>query len=216
MADVGRFPAQNSQLQNMGASIPGVAEVISWELYHYQDYATAGQTQLTFFQTTAGALATGLEGTNMEVAGMLPSPQAFLLQTIEVHFFPATAPSVATGAAAVIKTVNDTYNVLKSGFAELEIVGKKYARVANLLRLPPKVRLEGSFALADTTTAGAAQQTRVGLINPVGGLYRIDPNLLIHQNENFKVTLNWTTAVALLDAGAAKIGVVLGGVLFRA
>lgn len=203
------------QAANLASNARANAVAEPGVLYHYQNYATAGQTQLTFFQTTSGAAAGGLEDTNMSVAGMLPAPQMFVVGSIEVHYFSAEPVSKATGAAAAMLGVNDTYNVLKSGYLRFNVLSRDILTEAPLIRFPPSCYFDGAFALADVTTAGANLQTRVGFLTNKGAVRKMQPPLTLLASQNFQVTLNWNTAVALTSGSAGRIGVVLRGLLYR-
>ncbi|NBS80103.1 hypothetical protein EBS57_10020, partial [bacterium] len=86
---------------------PGQSEVIRQRLYDYQLYATAGVTQLTFFQNPIGAGITSAIGgtvgsaktiwdTNMQLAGTLPSGIAYMVESIEVLFLPGSVSTTNT------------------------------------------------------------------------------------------------------------------------
>lgn len=62
-------------------------EVIDWTLYDSHFIATAsGANHLTFFQQTIGQVAGGRERTNMKNAGVLPSPESFMVEEIWCGF----------------------------------------------------------------------------------------------------------------------------------
>jgi hypothetical protein len=199
-------------------------EVIRQTLYDFQAYAAAGVTQQTFFTVPAGTAAKNLGSTNMTIAGSLPAPQRFLVQAIEVYFFPGTLPGVGPVADAVDTFVNDVYKfytgwtgagVFSSPFLELFIGSKAYLDEGGaLLRFPPFGRLDGFAAEASATTPAAALMTRTSYATAAGRPYIIDPPILIEPTQNFKVTLNWPTAVVPVTT-AAEVGIVLNGVIIR-
>lgn len=202
-------------------------EAIRQSLYDFQQYAAAGSTQLSFFNlpvgqgtSYAGGGTKSFSDTNMTLAGQLPANQEFLVQSIEVVFLPTT-PTVAAampaafGAQAIAVQVNDTYIVRRSGNLTLTIGSKPYLQEAPLLRFPSKTYFELDAALADVTTAGAALQSRIAYANAMGRPYLLSPvDLLLVQNQNFGVTLNWPEGVqAITNPG--RIGVILDGILYR-
>jgi hypothetical protein len=197
-------------------------ETIRQSLYHYQAYAAAGQSQLTFFQVPAGSNATTNSDTNMQLAGQIPANQQFLIQSIEVVFLP-TVPSVAAqlpgafGAGAVPQIVNDAYIVGRAGNLTLTIGQKPYLQEAPLGRFAPKANFDVSGAASDATTAAANLQLRLAYGKWVGRPYLLDPAAIrLPENANFSVTLNWPEGVQALPSGnPGRIGVILDGFLYR-
>lgn len=190
----------------------GAYEAVKASLYDFQTYAQAGQTQLNFFQVPVGQSSKTFEDTNMEVAGSLPAPKNFFVTGIEVFYFPGTLPAVY-GAQAVAAPINDVYKVSKSGWLDFYIGSKSYLQEAPIGRFPAKNGLIVSAALSDTTTAGATQQNRVQYANFGGRPYDLQPGILLRPTQNFRVSLNWPTALAV--TADSRIGVVLSGILYR-
>lgn len=208
-----------AQLSKYSVNRPGW-EAIRQSLYDYQTYAAAGQTQLTFFALPVGQGGKTNSDTNMTLAGQLPKNQEFLLQSIEVFFSPTT-PTVAAqmpaafGAQAIAQVVNDAYIVGRAGNLTLTIGSKPYLQEAPLGRFPQKASFGVEAGLADVTTAGANLQSRVTFGKWGGRPYLLDPApLLLVENQNFSVTLNWPEGVqAITNPG--RIGVILDGILYR-
>lgn len=202
-------------------------EAIRQSLYDFQQYAAAGSTQLSFFNlpigqgtSYAGGGTKNLSDTNMTLAGQLPANQEFLIQSIEVVFIPTT-PTVAAampaafGAQAVAVQVNDAYIFRRSGNLVLTIGSKPYLQEAPLQRFPSKTHFEVNAALADVTTAGAALQSRIAYGKATGRPYLLSPvDLLLPQNQNFGITLNWPEGVQAIS-NPARVGVILDGILYR-
>lgn len=193
----------------------GQEEGIRQSLYDFTDYAAAGQQTLTFFQTPEGQSGKTKADTNMTSAGQLPDPQKFLVESIEVLFFPGTNPAVY-GAGAAANHINDAYVVSKSGWLQLFIMSKPYLEEAPIGRFPAKTRLHVEAAVSDASTAAANQQSRIAYASFAGRPYQMNPPIVLTKNQNFKVTLNWPAAVALPSGVNGRIGIVLDGVLFRA
>lgn len=197
-------------------------EVTRQSLYDFQTYAQAGQTSLTFFQQPIGQGGKTIADTNLELAGQLPAPKNFVVESIEIYFFPADAPVTVTNGTAVSATVsnyaNDVDAVAQGGSLDLFIGSKSYLQEAPLGRFPPKTRLQTEFAASlQTKQAIAADdgaQYTADYAAMCGRPYFLDPyKILLAPTQNFSVTLTWPTAVAV--SAAARIGVVLDGVLFR-
>lgn len=196
-------------------------EAIRQTLYDFQAYAAIGQNQLLFYQVPAGQGGKTLSDTNMTLAGQLPANQQFLIQSIEVHYFP-TVPAVAAnnmaafGAVLVAGQVNDMYLVGRTGNLTLTIGSKPYLQEAPIGRFPPKVHFDAHAALSDASTAAASQQSRITAPFWVGRPYLLSPaEVLLISTQNFSVSINWPEgAQAVTNAG--RIGVVLDGFLYRA
>lgn len=194
---------------------PGAREGIYAPLYDFQKYDKAGQTSLTFFQTPNGSGGKTLADTNMTNAGVLPAPQYFVVNTIEVIFYPGASPAEGgLTSATVNEFVNDVYAVSKSGYLEFTIGSKPYTQDAPLGMFPPCTRLGGFAALTDATTAAANLLTQVSYASAAGATYNIVP-LTIPTQQNFSVKLSWPSVVALPSGVDGRIGVRLGGFLYR-
>jgi len=214
---------------------PGQSEIIRQRLYDYQLYAYAGTTQLSFFQqavgsgltsavsATVGAVKT-LWDTNMTLPGSLASGSAFMVESIEVVFFPGSVQTAntytpigmsvfnATASAAVNSALNDTNTFYQSGLLEFNILSKNYLRETPLIAFPPKANfaLDAAVASNSATTAEVAlSQARAS-----GRPYYIDPAISIQPAVNFEVVLKWPAATAL--AFNARVGVILDGYFMRA
>jgi hypothetical protein len=208
-----------AQLSKFSVNRPGW-EAVRQSLYDFTAYAAAGQTSLSFFQQPVGQSSKTLSDTNMTLAGQLPKNQEFLVQSIEVQFFPTT-PTVAAampsffGAEAAQVLINDVYIVGRSGNVNLTIGSKPYLQEAPIGKFPPKTHMCVDAALADATTAGAALQTRTGFAYWAGRPYVLDPAaLLLPENQNFSVTLSWPEGVQAIS-NPGRIGVILDGILYR-
>lgn len=225
--------------KNYAVNRAGEAEVVRQSLYDYQLYATAGATVLTFFANPQGAGVTSSIGgtvgavktihdTNMELAGQLPNPKGFLMESIEVDFYPGasavantfTLPTIyvflAVAASAFVPgmAANDVHNIYSTGELQFFIGSKAYLDEAPLKRFPPKAQmvLDGSTVASNSATTGEA-----GAVSyKAGGRpYFMKPPVSIMATQNFKVTLNWPGVVATPSGFNGRIGVILDGYLFR-
>ena len=161
-----------------------------------------------------------LSDTNMSLAGQLPANQEFLVQSIEVMFWPsvpvvAAANPSAFGAQAVAAGVNDVAIVARTGNLTFTIGSKPYLQEAPLGRFPPKTHLQINAALSDVSTAAGNLQSRIAYAYSVGRPYLITPvDLNLVSTQNFQVTLNWPEGVqAITNPG--RIGIILDGLLYR-
>ncbi len=206
---------QLSQLQQYNVNVPGQVEGIRQSLYDFQAYAQAGQTSLNFFQTPQGQSSKTLADTNMTAAGQLAAPQSFLIEAIEIHWFPgnSVAPGIAAAPTQPFPNLFDTNAVAKSGWLNLFIGSKSYLNEAPIGRFPPSTGLAVFNSATDTTTAASSRYVYSDYSRFTGLPFRMSPPILLVPTQNFSVSLNWPTAVAVTAAG--RIGVVMRGILYR-
>ena len=197
-------------------------EVTRQSLFDFQTYAQAGQTSLTFFQVPIGQSGKTIADTNLELAGQLPAPKYFVVESIEIYFFPADAPVTVGNTTAITAVVsnyaNDVDAVAQSGSLDFFIGSKSYLQEAPLGRFPPKTRLQTEFGAALQTKQAIAADDTAQIIGDYAAMagrpYFLDPyKILLAPTQNFNVTLTWPAAVAV--SADARVGVVLDGVLFR-
>ncbi len=195
-------------------------EGIKQSLYDFQPYAAAGQPSLSFFQipqgqgTGVGGGVKTLEDTNMELAGNLPNPKAFLLQGIELPVFPGGAPVVSAAVLAAPNMTNDLWAIAKRGWLELFISSKMYLQEAPLSKFPARNFLRSDFAVAVDASAAPASLT-MELPVMSGQPFKLIPPITLRPTMNFSVNLKWASNVALPSTLPARIGVNLNGILYR-
>lgn len=204
-----------AELAQYNVNRPDQVEAIKSSLYDTVAYPTAGQTQLQFFQVPKGQSSKTFADTNMTNAGMLPAPQSFLVQSIELIFLPAEASIAGNGALTTSDDfILDVYSFAKAGWLEFFIGSKPYLDEAPLIKFPPKNGLSGWAALAqNTSTAATAAVSFVSYASVGGPVYELNPPILLVPTQNFVVTLNWPSAVTLVNA--ARVVCNLGGILYR-
>lgn len=205
-------PPSLGQLQGYDVNRAGQWEVIWQPLYDIQTYAAAGVTQQTFFQRTVGSTGVTQANTNMEAAGQLPNPKAFLCTGIQVVFIPGNAVSISQAAAGTaLNNWLDTEAVLNGiGFLKFFIGSKDYLVDAPLSKFTMQFGLSG---VASLTGAGSVATTDfVDYARSVGRYYSITP-VKLPSNQNFNVSLNFPTAITTNVAG--QIGIILDGFQFR-
>jgi len=197
-------------------------EAIVQDMYDSQAYPAAGVNQQTYFQEASGNNARGIAGTNMQLQGQIPNMQKFLVESVEVDFFP-TIPAVTAqnpavyGAGAVAAIINDVYAFRQNGYLQFNVGSKYYLQSGPLKKFPSRQHFEVRGALADSSTAGTSQQSRIAFADIVGKEYKISPySVLLISNQNFSVTLNWPGGVvALPSTNPAYVYITLWGMLYR-
>jgi len=236
--DFGDVPGW-AQLRDYANVRPDAIEAIRQPLYDRQPYPAAGSNQIRMFQVIQGqgaSTALGnfgnpktLDDTNMEAAGTLPSPKAFLATSIEVIFEAgltsaannfiqaplASATNVSLAALSTITNIaalNDVLAVLMGGWLQLEIISKPYLTNARLDSFPPKTHIAPDAAVAVGNTISTLS---VGIARAVGRPYYLNPPVLLMPTANFVVTLNWQPAVAPPSGFVGRIMVRMDGVLYR-
>lgn len=218
----------------------GAVEVIKQSLYDTLIYPLAGVNTLRFFQTPLGqgagangsaqpgnaGAAKHLADTNMDVAGQLPAPQAFWIQSIEVDVQPGSTATanqyalqlpkaqVAAAAAAVQAGAHDVNAIYSTGALTLTIGQKPYLRESPLLRFPPKARFELNAASA--SNSATAVESIVEKLRAGGRPYTLNPGLGLMSSMNFDVTLSWPVIVPTPSGFNARVMVKLDGWTFRA
>lgn len=208
----------------------GAYETLTQSLYDSAAYLAAGQNQIMFFQTAAGA-GTGVisnvpktnEDTNMQFAGAMPNMQAYIVSSIEIEFqagvssagFASADLPSTLAVPSVVAAINDQYKFRSTGYLQFNIGSKAYMTEGPLMKFPASNEYQIDGALSDTTTAGATQASRVVQGRAAGPAYQLAPNnLFLIPMQNFNVTLNWATVETV--SAAARIFVRLMGQLIRA
>ena len=206
-----------AELQQYNVNRPGQIEAIRGSLYDSIAYAQAGQTQLKFFQTPQGQSSKTLADTNMSAAGSLPSPQSFLVECIELYFFPGLLPGdlSADDTPIIPNFLNDVYEFYSvPAWLEFYIGSKAYLDEAPLMKFPPRCGLAGFAAASDgDASSTTGKQTLINYASAGGPVYELDPPILLVPTQNFNITLNWASANAISAAG--KVYCQLGGILYR-
>jgi hypothetical protein len=196
-------------------------EVIRVTLFDSQTYLAAGQPNLKFFTQGLGQGQNDSQ-TNMQLAGQLPTDQEFLIETVEIAFWPtvpaATGQNPADlGAPASPNLINDQYVFRRTGNVKLRIASKDYVFDGPLGKFPAGQHFEISGALSDSTTAGSAQATRAVFADMHGKMYTLKPySLLLESMQAFQLSINYPEGVQALPSGNPALVVVsFGGLLFR-
>jgi len=206
----GRKPPSANAISQYAVNQAGAKDVVYQPLYDYQTYALAGQTSLSFFQNPIGQSGKTLADTNMSIGGSLPAPQMFIVSAICIDFFPGNDVNLSA-VDEDSKNWDDVYTFMKSGWLDFTVGTKSQLQQAPLGSFPPTYRLGGGAALTGQNAA-AGTITGTDYASVAGQTFNIIP-VTIPATQNFIVTLNWPTAVAI--NAAARIGVKLMGDLYR-
>lgn len=209
-------------------------ETLKQSFYDSAAYPAAGLTPIMFFQTSQGQ-GTGLAGGTKTISdsnlvgngGAFPSGQEYLVQSIEVLFFPSTpTPGTAgqlpvaygvapTAAATAGALVNDEYIFRRSGNLKFVVGSKDWLIDGPMQRFPGKTNYSVTGAASDSTTAAATQAFRAVKGNCTGRPYTLSPaDIKIESTVNYSVSLNWPEGVQAI-INPAWIKVILDGFWFR-
>jgi hypothetical protein len=220
-------PPNMSQLTSRYAvNRDGQWECIRQSLYDSAAYPAAGSTAIQFFAqpigqgTGFGGAAKTTSDTNMTIAGSLPAAQEFLVQNIQVEFWPTT-PTVtaqmpaAYGTPAIAQIVNDAYIFARSGTLTFLVGSKNYVQEGPMNKFPSCTNFHLEAAAADVTTAAGNEQTRIAFAHSLGRPYELNPTwVLLISNQNFAVSLTWPESLQAIT-NPARIFIRLGGLLYR-
>jgi hypothetical protein len=228
------YPSLREMAANLAVDM-GSIEVVKWELYDYLLYPTAGITNLPFFLTGIGqglssssgaaGQVKGIADTNMTGAGVLPAPQAYWTEEIEIVTEPGSSATantfviqnpgnfIAVAAAAVQAGAHDANAMLTGGAMQFSVSQKPYYQSAPLYRIPPSTRVQIDTAMANTSaTTGETVREK---LYATGDVVKLDPGVGIMTAQNFSVQLTWPVIIPTPSGFNGRIGVILSGWLFR-
>lgn len=229
------YPSLEQFTDNLVAAL-GKIEIVRQPLYDYILYPTAGSAQpFNFFTVPAGqgissspgnvANVKGDTDTNMQLAGVLPAPQAYWVDGIEFEAHPGSTaaansyiiqiPTNAPAAAASTAQAgaNDINAILSGGALTLNISNKTYYTEGPLLRFPSRETLDLQVAIANNSaTAVLALKEKM---NSAGEPCTLDPGIGIGSSQAFNVQVNYPVTQATPSGFNARIGVILNGWIFR-
>ncbi len=214
------------------------SEVTRQRLYDYQLYPTAGLQQANFFAEPIGQGVTSALGaavgtrktlydTNMRQANTLPSGMEYIIESIEVMYWPGsvntantyTRKAISNAAAAAAATVmgdylDDVNTFYQSGLLTLQILQKDYLQETPLLAFPPKAYFDPMAAVA--STSATQSEVAASLNRAAGRAYYLEPPISLQSTVNFGVVITWPALVATPSGFNARFGVVLDGAQLRA
>ena len=195
--------------QNYATQFKGRFEVINGSLWDTQQYAQAGQVQLTFFTATRATV----DLSNMEVAGQLPFPKAFLIRALKIHL-KQRPESVNMVAATNTQTgaINNICQVFNTGSLQITIGSKQYG----IYPLWIFAAGNGPFGVMGQSNvlATGGMVDYAGMGAPVASnAYTFSVPMFIEPQMNFKIDLYWGAAAAIVRA--TNLTVLLEGDLIR-
>jgi hypothetical protein len=164
--------------------VPGLLDASSQVLYDTLSLV-AGTAVYRFFSVPIGGAKSRLK-TNMVLAGVLPSPQSFLVKAVRV---------IAKGSATTAKVdslVNASYIIFK--------VGEKEALVA------PTVLFNAGCGVVNNITTDVAQNG----VQDARSMWTLDKPVMIGINQSFSIELTYDTAPVTATAGI-EVLIVLDG-----
>jgi hypothetical protein len=185
---------------------PGGVKVLGGSLYDTQWCAAAGPPVLTYFAALAP-----LHVTNMELAGVLPYPKAFLIRSIRVNVLqhPWTQAVVAT---TVIQpgAINNVALMLNTGVLELWIGSKIFAQYPIWL-LPGGCGVHPDLAVDGDIGAGLVTDMATNGDPHTWNVHILTKPIFIEPQVNFRATIVWPAILATLVGTAVPIRVILDG-----
>lgn len=192
-------PPNLDEARKFISTIPGVVNS-SWEpLYDRQTYPAAGATQFTFFQQPIGQSGRVLADTNMTLAGTLSTDLRFLVLGISVEILLSSLDIFSSVAGAEDLFMRNYYDVITGRSALTFTIGAQpQLQQGPLTQFPPTTWIDMAGALSQTLNATEHGMTFAQL---KGKPYQTSP-ILITSNQNFSVTLDFPTAIAVNTAGA--------------
>jgi len=201
------------QVQIYNPNYPNSIEALRQPFYDFQAYAAAGTTSQIFFQQPVGQGGRTYADTNMSLAGQFPAPTSFLVENIQIAYFPGTSISQTIATARALQNWIDVVAFSQAGWLEFQVGSKVIFRDAPLGKFPTNFTIGGVATISAIDSDLAAGGTAdAQFARMVGKVYEIVP-ILIPQNQNFSVTLNF--AVAVTGVAGARVGVLLDGIYYR-
>ena len=208
-----KAPPTLQQAQKYLSYLPNVTDVVYDPLYDRQTYATTGFTQQLFFQVPAGQNNRTKSDTNMTLAGQLPAGVNFMVTSIEVAYWPAAADIAAAQAATTVdadRFLREMYSVYTSLSHLIFHVGSLEKIIQGpLIKFPPSNFIDASVGISTTVNNSVAGASFAQL---KGKSYETTP-IFLTSSENFDVTINYTTAVAVTNTAAMQV--TLNGFKYR-
>lgn len=197
--------------QDYDTQYKGKKEALGWMLWDTDTYVSGTTTQMTFFTS----LRSSIDLSNMQLAGQLPAPQAFLVRAI--RFYPKVLPRANARAASGSSqscTVGDVQQLINSGVLELTVGAKSYGLLP-LWLLPSGGGAFGGYAAdGDEPSNGVVVDYATNGVPDPRNVFTLAIPIFIGPQINFKVSVSWPAAITLAGGNTA-VCVGLDGDLIR-
>lgn len=200
----GDFPPE---YERYNSQFGGQKEVIGWTWWDTVTYVSAATTALRFFN----AVRATTDLSNMEVAGQLAAPKAFLIRAplLYVKQRPEATVAAATGATQT-GSLDDVVQLINTGVATLTIGNKTYGQWP-LWKLLAGGGAYGQMATGDIDVV--VQYANVG--KPDNRVtYSVTKPIFLAPQINFVVDVAWPAALTLA-LGDTPLTFALDGDLIR-
>ncbi len=181
------------------------SQIIDWIWYDTLPYVSATTVNLSFFTSLPANNDKAVS--NMEIAGVLAHPKAFIVRAIRCYF----KLTAQAGADVASTDVNDLALLSHNGVVSFEDGNKNYGIWQPHL-LPGGAGFPGSFGGAGVTLATSLNYASNG-VPSTRCTYTLSQPLLIEPQINFNVAMNWSAAQTL--SGNVDIQMMLDGELLR-
>lgn len=203
----GNFPREYSAYNTQFA---GQLETVGWQWWDTQTYVSGTTTQLINFFATQRAT---VDLSNMEIAGQLAAPKAFLLRAI--RFFVKQRPStISPVTSPQTGNFDNIAQLINTGVFTFTIGNKQYAQNA-LWTLTAGGGASGAMASANSGVASANfhDYAQSGIADP-RAVYTLSKPLFIPPQMNFNAAVTWPAAITLAG-GNTTVCFLLDGDLLR-
>jgi hypothetical protein len=198
--------------QDYASQYGGAIEAIGGVLYDVVTYTSATTLNMNYFTT----LRNNLGLSNMELAGTLASPKAFLVRAIRVDILQPPMSSARAAAGSVQPGAMDNIaQFLNSGILTLTIGAKQYAQFP-LWMLPCGSGVWGVMASdGDVADPGEIQDYATNGYPQSWNVRTLSKPIFIGPQINFNVLINFPAVITTAGGVAVNIKVLLDGDLLR-
>lgn len=198
--------------QDYRSQFGGAIEAIGGTLYDTVAYATGASVLLNFFNAVRNNLALS----NMELAGTLASPKAFMVRAIRVAILQPPMSMARTAAGTVQPgAIANVALLLNTGVLTLTIGAKQYCQFP-LWMLPAGSGACGIQASdGDVADPGEIQDMATNGEPDVFNVRVLTKPIFLGPQINFIAVLTWPAGVALAGGLNVNIQVILDGDLLR-
>jgi hypothetical protein len=202
------YPAEYTQYDSQYA---GRKEAIGWKWWDTQTFTSASTTALPGYFTVVRATP---DLGNMEVAGQLAAPKAFLLRAIRC-FFKIRPHNITQAATTAVQTgmIDDVAQIANTGVLSLTIGSKVYCQEP-VYCLSSGAGIWGVASVAGANAANLySDYAQLGIPDP-RAVNTLAKPIFIAPQINWKVDIVWAATITLAGGNPA-LTVILDGDLIR-